>query len=276
VAFVLAAAVWMKFYYHRDVLIRELQHPVSGADVPGAAMAMMVISTSLVSHVAFVGLLLWLISIIFYLTSAYLFIYYRCKYRDFGYILPSWFVPTVGIAAVAVTVPADFVFAHLIAKGLLMVALMWMGIMLPLIQYRLLLGRRIIRQNRATIAILAAPPNICLAGSLTVFEHPPIWLVFMLLGIGLVMTFSVYLSLLTILRQPFTLGFSALTFPAAIGAVSLHKTSAYLDNGQLPYSLVQSIRIISFFELLVSTGVMFYVMYHYAKFFMQQQRYIDG
>jgi len=86
------------------------------------------------------------------------------------------------------------------------------GLMLPLMLYRLIFSHEVPDAAKPTIAILAAPASLSLAGYLTVSQDPSLLLVAVLLGIAVLMTGIIYLAFIKLLRLPFSLPD---VFPAA-------------------------------------------------------------
>jgi len=77
------------------------------------------------------------------------------------------------------------------------------GLMLPLMLYRLIFSHEVPDAAKPTIAILAAPASLSLAGYLTVSQDPSLLLVAVLLGIAVLMTGIIYLAFIKLLRLPF-------------------------------------------------------------------------
>ena len=183
----------------------------------------------------------------------------------FEHILPSWFIPPVGIVVAAVSFPGgEFIN---IANALLLFGLVTYAILLPTILYRYFLHSKIVEHEKPTIAIFAAPASLSLAGYLTITEHPNYQMVVMLAAIALTMTAFIYYSFTQLLRLPFSPAYSAFTFPLVIGATAMFKTSQYLFSSGYSLQLVQLVEFIAYTELIVATAMVTYVSLRYVLHF---------
>ena len=178
-------------------------------------------------------------------------------------MVPSWFVPPIGVVVACVSFPNEWALLPLAS------ALFWFGlgcyaIMLPLMVYRLIFLNEVPNAAKPTIAILAAPASLLLAGYLTIENDPSLLLCSLLFGIAVLMTFVIYFSFWRLLRLQFSPGYAAFTFPMAIGATALFKLADRLQYypGCLEYS--RQIGWLAQFELAVATVVILYVAVLYA------------
>ena len=170
-------------------------------------------------------------------------------------MVPSWFVPPIGIVVADVTFPEVAVLLPF-AK-----VLFWMGaaayaVLLPLMIYRLFFLPEVPNGAKPTIAILAAPASLLLAGYLTVEKDPSLLLVALLFGIAILMTVVIYFAFWRLLRLQFSPGYAAFTFPMAIGATALYKLSNLVAGfpGALHYA--HQIRFLAHVEVTVAAVVM--------------------
>ena len=148
--------------------------------------------------------------------------------------------------------------------------LFWMGaaayaVLLPLMIYRLFFLPEVPNGAKPTIAILAAPASLLLAGYLTVEKDPSLLLVALLFGIAILMTVVIYFAFWRLLRLQFSPGYAAFTFPMAIGATALYKLSNLVAGfpGALHYA--HQIRFLAHVEVTVAAVVILYVAALYAK-----------
>lgn len=107
IAGLLLAVLAIRFIFHPDTLTQDLKHPVVGSIVPTFAMAAMVVSKALGNFMPTAGQMLWLGAVIVHLVSLSLFIYHRAKEPKLHHLVPSWFVPPVGIIVADVTCPSE-------------------------------------------------------------------------------------------------------------------------------------------------------------------------
>lgn len=97
IASVLLMLLAAKFVLHPSVLKNELSHPVVGSVIPTFAMALMVVSNLLGHYSPHAGLTLWLAAIVIHVLFLGAFIYYRAIDFKLEHMVPSWFVPPIGI-----------------------------------------------------------------------------------------------------------------------------------------------------------------------------------
>ena len=257
IAAVLLVILTFKFLLHPRLLWQDLAHPVAGSVVPTYAMGTMVVSKAVGMLDAGLGEGLWLFAVLLHLAFLATFVWHRAKQFEIHHMVPSWFVPPVGIIVADVAFPGGQ-FAAL-ANGLLWFGMLCYGLMLPLMLYRLIFSHEVPDAAKPTIAILAAPASLSLAGYLTVSEEPSLLLVAVLLGIAVLMTGIIYLAFIKLLRLPFSPGYAAFTFPLVIGATALFKVSHLVEQWPQAAEYVEQIRLLAHFELGAATLIVGYV-----------------
>ncbi|SDQ23866.1 TDT family transporter [Pseudovibrio sp. Tun.PSC04-5.I4] len=246
-------------------LFEDLRHPVVGSVVPTTAMALMISSKALSEINVNYGEVIWLAGIALHLAFLAAFIYHRAKDFKIQQMVPSWFVPPVGIIVAPVAYPGG-AFEGL-ALFLLWFGLIAYAVMLPMMLYRLIFHPEVPDAAKPTIAILAAPASLSLAGYLGVVSQPSPIMVAVLGGIAVSMTALIYISFLRLLRLPFSPGFSAFTFPLVIGATALFRTVNWMKTLDAPAELVSQVNTLALFELYVATAIVAYVSFKYLMFF---------
>ncbi|WP_100551395.1 TDT family transporter [Caedibacter taeniospiralis] len=262
IAFVLLLLVTAKFIIWPQKLRDDLAHPVVGSVVPTFAMALMIISNSInyFNHLA--AELIWLFAVSIHLLFLATFIYHRMKEFKLHHMVPSWFVPPVGIIVADVAFPGGAL--QPLAIALLYFGLISYAILLPLMLYRIMFTHEIPDAAKPTIAIFAAPASLSLAGYLNVVRDPSPLIVMLLLGIAILMTVMIYLSFIKLMSLPFSPGFAAFTFPLAIGSTALFKTAHWAENAlQLAPQTSSQIHYLAIFELMIAASVIGYVAWKY-------------
>ncbi|KZL12833.1 TDT family transporter [Pseudovibrio sp. Ad26] len=254
-----------KIFFAHTAIFEDLRHPVVGSVLPTTAMALMIVSYAIAQYNFAIGQMLWLLGIALHFTFLSVFIFHRAKGFNLQHMVPSWFVPPVGIIVAAVAFPGG-VFEGF-ANALLWFGLVAYALMLPMMLYRLIFHAEVPDAAKPTIAILAAPASLSLAGYLTLTSNPSPIMVAVLGGIAVAMTALIYISFLRLFRLPFSPGFSAFTFPLVIGATALFKTVTWMESLGANASLVAQIRALAHIELYVATAVVFYVSFKYLTFF---------
>lgn len=251
--------------FHFDTIAADLRHPVAGSIVPTFAMCLMVISRSMAYLSVAAGVALWLAAVALHLAVLAVFFWHRVRGNVMKEMVPSWFVPPVGIVVADVTFPGVEWLLPL-ADGCLAFGLASYAVLLPLMLYRLFFGTTIAEGARPTLAIMAAPASLSLAGYLTVVREPDYLLCAVLLGIALLMTVVIYFAFWNLLRLKFSPGYAAFTFPMAIGATALYKASDVVARlGAADYA--QTLWRLGTAELVVAAVVIGYVFVLYAKNF---------
>lgn len=266
IAAVLLLVLTFKFLIHPRLLWQDLAHPVVGSVVPTYAMGTMVVSKAVGLLAPTLGQGLWLFAVVVHLVFLATFVWHRAKAFEIHHMVPSWFVPPVGIIVADVAYPGG-PFASL-ATGLLWFGMACYGLMLPLMLYRLIFSHEVPDAAKPTIAILAAPASLSLAGYLTVSQDPSLLLVAVLLGIAVLMTGIIYLAFIKLLRLPFSPGYAAFTFPLVIGATALFKVSHLLSQWPQAARYAKQLHQLAYLELGVATLVVGYVALRYLMFFL--------
>lgn len=261
IASLLLLMLLIKFILHPSILKDELSHPVVGSVIPTFAMALMIVSKMLGTYLPNAGLYLWFTAITIHVIFLGAFVYFRSIDFKLEHMVPSWFVPPIGIIVAAVSFPSAQY--YWLVDAILIFGIVTYLIMLPLMLYRLIFGSKLPDAAKPTIAILAAPASLSLAGYLTVIDEPSILLVAPLLSLALLMTSVVYFAFFNLLKLPFSPGYAAFTFPMVIGATALFKTAVWLEQFSGQEQLVLWIHYLADTELIIATAVVLYVSIRY-------------
>lgn len=262
IAAVLLLVLSIKFILHPQTLRQDLAHPVVGSVVPTFAMGAMVVSVSLGRFSQTAGAVLWGSAVLLHLAFLVVFSLHRSKNFELSHMIPSWFVPPIGIIVAAVSVP-PIAWLHTVALGLQYFGMLSYAIMLPVMLYRFIFSHSVPDAAKPTIAIMAAPASLSLAGYLTVVAQPSPLIVAVLLGIALLMTLLIYLAFFHLLRLPFSPGYAAFTFPMAIGATALFKVSKQFASWGMSQHYLAQVHALANLELLLASGIIAYVALRY-------------
>lgn len=249
--------LFMKLLFNPKKVITELKHPVIGSLSFTTTMALMTISNYLSNYKLGVARIIWVGAIILHFIMFLTFLIFMMKDFKFEKMVPSWFVPAVGICVGVVTgKPMGF---ESLTKVIFYYAFTWLLILLPILIYRVKFYKvEIPQQAKMTLAIFAAPSSLCLAGYLGVFEPSKAILV-VLVPLAYLLTIYLYTLLPKFLEQPFTLGFAPLTFPLAIGCVATERYLTYLTK--IGSKWVGLFTQVFFIQLMIATLVIGYVVY---------------
>ncbi|WP_411132511.1 TDT family transporter [Vibrio vulnificus] len=252
----------VKFLFHHHLLRQDLAHPVVGSVVPTFAMATMVVSNSIGHFSPLLGDTIWLVAVALHIVFLLSFVYHRAKDFELHHMVPSWFVPPVGIIVADVSFSGNPALAP-IAHGALVFGMVAYAVMLPIMIYRFMFTHEVPDAAKPTMAIMAAPASLSLAGYLTVTAQPSPVIIALLFGIAVLMTAIIYLAFVKLLRLPFSPGYAAFTFPMVIGATALFKMANWMQHAGLGSHYVEQVRMLAGVELLVATVVVGYVAVQY-------------
>lgn len=256
--------VIVKYLLKPSLLAADIQHPVIGSVIPTAAMAAQVVSVSVADFAPAFASIIWGAATICHLILLAFFTYYRTKNFSINHMVPGWFVPPVGIVVAPLTCP-DPAFVTFALALLAFGAVSYLAL-LPVMIYRLIYHPDIEPKVLPVTGILAAPPNLTLAGYLNIVSEPSIFVVLPLLTLSLLMTVVVYLAMPKLLKRPFSPAFAGLTFPLVIGASAILKASVWF--AQHSATISSSLYIIGLFELVVAFIIVSYIVYLYRRHLM--------
>lgn len=274
IASILVLMITMKNILHGRVFLSELAHPILGSFIPTLAMALMVIASTLLHFMPVFSKGIWLFAIVFHCIILVQFFRFRIQEFSMQHVIPSWFVPPVGIVVACVTsVGMGF---PKITFTLFYIGIVAYGILLPIMLYRIMFGDRLTDAQIPTFAIMGAPANLCLAGLLTIFPEANIHIVQALAYLCLFTTLLVYIFFIRIFQIPFSPSYSALTFPLAIGATAMLKYSAYLKSMGIHSDIVRIWSSVAYIELCIASAVISYVfvrivIFLYTHFSLEAQ-----
>ena len=266
IASVLLAVLAVKFLFHNHLLRQDLAHPVVGSVVPTFAMGTMVVSNSLGHFFPIAGDALWLFAVGLHIAFLGSFLYHRAQEFELHHMVPSWFVPPVGIIVADVSFSGNPALS-MIAHGALTFGMVAYAVMLPMMIYRFMFTHEVPDAAKPTMAIMAAPASLSLAGYLTVTAEPSPVIIGLLFGIAVLMTAIIYLAFFKLLRLPFSPGYAAFTFPMVIGSTALYKLAAWMEQVGVASKYVSQVHWLAGFELVVATLVVSYVALRYLAFY---------
>ncbi|WP_216636431.1 TDT family transporter [Endozoicomonas ascidiicola] len=264
IAGLMVLAVVLKFVSNPDLFRDDLSHPVLSSVLPTCAMATMMVAQALLSHMPAFAKALWLVAVFAHILLFIGFVLQRVKDFQLQHMVPSWFVPPVGIIVAAVS--STGMGYETLVSVLFTFGLTCYFIKLPVMFYRLIFKEAIPDAALPTFAIMAAPASLSLAGYLTISDRPSYLLIAILLPLAIFMTGLVYIAFIRLLRLPFSPGYASFTFPMVIGSTALYK-SADLLGKQGYQKLCDIINQLAGFELLIATVIVVYVAMRYLWFY---------
>ncbi|MDP0563135.1 MAG: TDT family transporter [Candidatus Endonucleobacter sp. (ex Gigantidas childressi)] len=265
IASILILVIVLKLLLHFNLFKKELAHPVIGSVMPTCAMSIMVVAQSLFKVMPEAAPILWLSAIICHIALLVGFIANRIVNFELEHMVPSWFVPPVGIIVAAVT-SHGMNFDGLV-YWLFIFGISCYAIELPIMLYRLIFRAPIPDAALPTFAVMAAPASLALAGYLKITSQPDPLLLLVLAPLGVFMTGLVYIGFIRLLRLPFSPGYTAFTFPMVISAIALIKLTDWLLINNFTW-LATITDNLAWLELIIATGIVSYVIVRYVFHYM--------
>lgn len=266
IASVLLLVLSFKFLVHPKLLRGDLTHPVVGSVVPTFAMGVMVVSNTVGQFYPNLGDSIWVLAVGLHIVFLLSFVYHRIADLQLHHMVPSWFVPPVGVIVAGVSYSGNPLLEP-IANGALLFGMTAYAIMLPIMIYRFMFSQQVPDSAKPTLAVLAAPASLSMAGYLTVVSEPSPLLLSLLFGIAVLMTLIIYLSFFKLLRLPFSPGYAAFTFPVVIGSTALYKLANWMEGVGMSTRYISQIEWLATVELIVATAVVLYVSLRYVRFY---------
>lgn len=258
IASYLVAIIIVKYILYPKKFIQEISCPLLGSVIPTLDMALMIIASVIVKFAPLLGQIIWLFAVLIHGIFLFEFIRYRAKDFQLEHMVPSWFVPPIGIVVACVS-GSEMGFDSL-TVFLFYFGLIFYIIILPVMLYRIMFGNKITDHKLPAFAIMGAPANLCLAGYLVAFQSPDYFIATSLAYLGIFTTSLVYISFIRIFRIPFSPLYASFTFPLGIGATAILKYTDYLATLSFPFRLYIHIwQWIGYVELSIATIIIVYV-----------------
>lgn len=237
-----------------------LAHPVVGGVLCTYPMGIMILSTYLKPYASGMAFALWMGAIALHLVMLALFSKRFLLGLRMENVFPSFFIVYVGFVVGSVTAPAygmQTAGKALFAVGL--VNLLWL---LPIVLKRIrVLGIKM-PPAKPTLAILAAPASLCLAGYLNSFEDKSLLVVVTLLAVSFTLYAYVLSQLPGLLKLPYFPSYSAFTFPLVISAVAFKGAGLYIAKATGKFAFLS---VFANLWVFIAAAMTFYVFLRYAQ-----------
>lgn len=253
----------LKIIVNFSAFKQDLRHPVFSSIVPTFSMGMMIIATYLGRINYEIGSIVWLVAVVFHGLLLINFLSNILREFDLQNVVPSYFIPPVGI--VVASISGEMFNFPILSESIFYFGFFSFIVVLVLVLIRLVKGN-VPDPKKPTMAILAAPASLCLAGYLSLNSIPNPLFIVILVQLSIAMTVTVYIMLFKLLRIPFNPGYSAYTFPLTISAVAILKLTDYLNyigNGWASY-----VQLFGMIELYIAALIVFYVSIRYFHFYL--------
>ncbi|MEL0628870.1 TDT family transporter [Psychromonas aquatilis] len=255
--------LFLKFIMNPAILKQELQHPLASSVIPTLTMATMVVANAISNTYFQLGLAISWFAIILQLCFFASFVFYRSKHFNFAHVLPSWFIPPIGLTLAIITHPGGL--PIVLSNTLLILGLLSYALLLPVILYRLLFSEALDSNQKPITTILATPANLLIVAYLIVATEVNPFLFGTLLFLAVLLTLYVYIMLPNLLRLPFSPAYSAFTFPLVVGPLALSKSAEQLLQEGVDTKWVWLMTQLANFELVVATAMVIYVSFRFIR-----------
>ncbi|MCL2712835.1 MAG: TDT family transporter [Methanomassiliicoccaceae archaeon] len=245
----------------RKGVAKDIETPALFGVLPTYTMSLMLIAASVHEFIGIVATGLWIMAII----ASYVFMVFfikNCFLRfDMMKVFPSWIIIFVGYVVASNTAPV-------FGMEPLGQILFWSGFagyfaVIPVIFYRTVVVRKYPEHMVPTIAIFAAPVNLCIVGCLRSFSYVPPEIPLMILMILGVISYTIVVAYLPVmLNRKFYPTFAGMTFPLVISAVAFYELGyMYYDlSSNLLFEILQTITV------LIAVLIVVYVFIRYVMF----------
>ena len=241
----------------------SLANPVVASVFPAFSMGIMIISTYIKVYSLSLGFIIWIIGIVLHIMLILWFTKTFVFNFEIKQVFPSWFVVYVGIVVISVTGPA-FKMANAGQVAF------WFGlitylILLPIVLYRIIKVKELPEGTLPTLAILAAPASLLLAGYMNSFKTKNMTMVWFLMALSIIMYIAVIIMLVKLLRLKFYPSYSGFTFPLVISGIGIKLTNGFLIKSAQPIS---SLKYLVKFQEVVGVVITLYVLIRYIQFLL--------
>ena len=268
---VVALVIWMlvllKAIVATDSVKKEYRNPLVASVAPTFSMATMVLATYVVPFSATIAAIVWFIGVVLHVVLMLSYVQSVLVPFDIKKIFVSLFVPFVGIVVASVTAPA--LGQHAIGQVCFWFGLIIFVPILAIVLYRLLVVRNIPAPARPSVAILAAPAALLLAGYLQSFDQKSAGLVLTLGSVAFVLWLLGLVLTVPTLRSSFSPSYAAYTFPLAISAVAFGGLAKFFAKTGL---VCPAVPLIARIALWVAWAAILYVSARYALFLCARKK----
>ena len=254
-------ALVAKSIAHPNELRSALSTGPVAAVLPTFSMSLSLLSAYIRPELPEVSLALWWMSLALHLFLLLSFTLKHVVPFAAGKVIPSWFIPFVGIGIFSITAPAFG--QRALGQALFWLALAAYGALLPAVLYRLFVIKGIPPALLPTTAILVVPSSLTLVGYLNSFQQRNLGLVYTLLALTALAMVVVLFKTPSLLRLPFAPSYSAFTFPFVIAAIALKSGSAFLHQSGRGIPLLPSSIVLLEVWAVAIVG---YVIFRYGVF----------
>ena len=257
-------AAMIKLFFFNKALREDYVNVVPGSLYATYSMLTMIVGSFIVDFNFQLGRGIWLFGVILHIIHILIFTYLNVlKGIKINTFLPSWFVTYMGFlvsTVVGTPMGMDALRSAILTYGLIMYCVIFTAMVIRTI------AKPYPEQFKLTFAIFFAPTSLLFVSYLNVAAEPLTWVVFTLYGIILATIVAVAIKLPGFLRNGFTPGHAALTFPPAIALVASFRMSQFL-HGIGMETLGEIVFDIFSVQKYITTAILAFVAYGFLRMF---------
>lgn len=244
-----------------------LENPVVASVFPTLSMTIMLLATYLKPVIGPAAIGVWFLGVALHILLILWFSKKFVSNFNIKKVFPSWFIVYVGIVVASVSAPAF----EMQALGKI---LFWFGfvsylVLIPIVLKRIFVVKEIPQPALPTIAIMAAPASLCLAGYMNSFAEKNMGMVMFLLVISQITYLGVIAYLPKLLKLNFMPSFSAFTFPTVISGIGLKVTNGFLVKSG---NVIAPLKTLVNVEELIALILVLYVLAKYIGFLLAEEK----
>ena len=251
-----------KFIVSTKHCIEEYKKPILCSLYGAFSMLLMILGSYFYDMGFYAGKVVWFIAVAIHIVHILVFTYLHVlRGVEIATFVPSWFVTYDGLlvsAVVGVSMNQNKLLTLIVWYGILIYA-----IILPFMVYRII-RHEMHDTAYHTLAVVLAPPSLCVVGYLNVNKDPNPFVLWILYGAVLISLGFIIFKLPRFFSYQFNPGFAGMTFPMAIGTVASSKVSKYAFS--IGLDLIGTItNEIEGIQLYLTTGIVAFVIYNYLR-----------
>lgn len=239
----------------------DLNNPVVASVFPAFSMAIMLLSTYLKPYSSIFSFGMWLVGLSLHII---LIIWFSIKFVskfNIKQVFPSWYIVYVGIVVASVT-------GNAYGMSNIGKVAFWFGfitylVLLFLVLKRVITVKQMPEPTLPTLAILAAPASLLLAGYMNAFSEKNMTLVYILMALSFIFYVVVLVMLPKLLKLKFYPSYSGFTFPLVISGIAMKLTNGFLTKSN---HSISSLKYFVYFQVIVAVLITLYVLIKYIQF----------
>lgn len=264
--FIVWVGAMIKLVVYNKALRKEYANVVPASLYATYTMLTMILGSYIIEFHFGLGRAMWLFGVGLHFTHILIFTYlYVVKGVKSDTFLPSWFVTYMGfLVATVVGMPMGMmdVKNFVVYYGIIVYPIIFVCMLIRTLKKPYPDGLKL------TFAIFFAPTSLLFVSYLNVIPQPEEWVVFVLYAIILATIVAVAAKMPSFLRQGFTPGHAALTFPFAIAVVASFRMAGFLYNIGMAELSVWVHHLFGL-KLYATTAVIAFVAYGFLRMFGQ-------